>query len=69
MLLGSAPAHAGQRPAERILLACLLLSAGDLDLLKRYLQQASMDYRDVLYWAFEYADEPPAHMRRYQKRR
>ncbi len=68
-MMDSAIAHAGQRPEARILLACLLLSEGDLDRLKHYLQQATMDYRDVLYWAFEYNDEPPVHMQRYLKRR
>ncbi len=68
-LLDSAPALSAQRPAERVLLACLLLSEGDLDRLKHYLQQATLDYRDVLYWAFEYNDEPPVHMQRYLKRR
>ena len=50
---------------RRVELACVLLSAGDLKQLKHYLAQAALDPRDVLYWAFDYNDEPPAHMRAF----
>ncbi len=44
---------------ERVQLACVLLSEGDLGKLKHFVQQAALDFRDVLYWAFEYDDPPP----------
>jgi hypothetical protein len=52
---------------ERVQLAAVLLSAGDLGRLAHYLEQAGQDYRDVLYWAFYYDDEPPARLRKLCK--
>jgi hypothetical protein len=60
-LLAGAP---GEEPLpERVRLACVLLSAGDLGRLRHYVRQARLDARDVLYWAFHYGDEAPAHLR------
>jgi hypothetical protein len=67
LLLDRAPAGSAAL-AERVKLACVLLSAGDLRELERCVRQAHCDARDVLYWAFYYQDEPPAHMRPYLKR-
>ena len=53
---------------ERVRLACVLLSAGDLRQLEHYVREAHGDARDVLYWAFYHHDEPPAHMRGHLKR-
>jgi hypothetical protein len=53
---------------RRVELACVLLSSGDLAQLKYYLEQAALDPRDVLYWAFEYGDDPPAAMNRFLRR-
>lgn len=53
---------------ERVRLACVLLSAGELRSLEHYLRQAALDTRDVLYWAFHYGDEAPAHMRSFLAR-
>jgi hypothetical protein len=36
---------------ERVQLAVLALSGGDLAALRRYTDAAKVDYRDVLYWA------------------
>jgi hypothetical protein len=36
---------------ERVQLAILKLSAGQIDQLRHYTQAAKTDYRDVLYWA------------------
>lgn len=36
---------------ERVAVACLKLSEGDLALLKKYVDAAKADYRDVLAWA------------------
>ena len=62
-LLERAPRPDGNPQPARVLLAAVLLSAGDLDQLQHYLREAALDFRDVLYWAFYYDDEPPAHMR------
>jgi hypothetical protein len=67
-LLGRARDGAGGLLAERVQLACVLLSAGDVGRLQHYLREASGDARDVLYWAFYYDDEPPAHMRAHLRR-
>ena len=40
----------------RVQMACLKLSEGNIDKLKHYVEQARMDFRDVLYWA-EYYDD------------
>jgi hypothetical protein len=39
------------RQDDRVLLAVLSLSEGDLERLRRYAEAAEADYRDVLYWA------------------
>jgi hypothetical protein len=67
-LLRRAVPPGGEPLAERVLLACVLLSAGDLGKLGHYLREARLDSRDVLYWAFHYDDEAPAHMRGHLKR-
>jgi hypothetical protein len=36
----------------RVQLAVLELAKGDLAMLRHYAEQAAIDYRDVLYWAF-----------------
>lgn len=58
-------AAAGEPFAERVRLACVLLSAGDPAGLRQAILQARSDSRDVLYWAFYYHDEAPPAMRRY----
>lgn len=60
-LLAGAPPE--EPLAERVGLACVLLSAGDLGQLRHYVREARLDARDVLYWAFHYGDEAPAHLR------
>ena len=62
-LLDEARGHDGHPFGERVRLACVLLSAGNIGDLRHYLRQAGMDSRDVLYWAFEYDDAAPEHMR------
>ncbi len=62
-LLDRALGPGGEPLVERVRLACVLLSEGDLRKLEHYLRQAACDSRDVLYWAYHYGDEPPAHMR------
>lgn len=44
--------------AERVAWDILVLSKGRLDLVRRYAENARIDYRDVLYWA-EYYDSDP----------
>ena len=44
--------------AERVAWDILKLSKGNLESVRRYLQVAQTDYRDVLYWA-EYYDTDP----------
>lgn len=53
----STRARAVLRPEqpERILLAVLVLSGGDLERLRHFSAAATADYRDVLYWA----ESPP----------
>lgn len=68
MLLERALPPGGEPLAERVQLACVLLSAGDPRQLEHYLREALLDSRDVLYWAFYYGDEPPAHMRGHLRR-
>ncbi len=68
LMLDRARAKAGQELGARVELAALLLSGGDLRKLEHYLEQAALDSRDVLYWAFSYGDEPPPHMRAYVRR-
>ena len=63
LLIERAGQQAGAPFGPRVELACVLLSAGDLKQLRHYLEQAALDSRDVLYWAFHYDDAPPAHMR------
>ena len=48
---------------DRVRLAVVLLSEGRLDRLKHFAREATLDSRDVLYWAFSYEDEPPARLR------
>jgi hypothetical protein len=62
-------AQGGEPFAERVRLACVLLSAGDPAKLRHFIAQARADTRDVLYWAFYYDDAAPANMRRYLARR
>jgi hypothetical protein len=69
VLLERAQAQGGAPFGPRIELACVLLSAGDLKALQHYLRQAALDARDVLYWAFDYGDAPPEHMRAFLKAR
>jgi hypothetical protein len=40
--------------SPRVQLAILKLAEGDLKALEHYVEQARLDYRDVLYWAFYY---------------
>ena len=47
-----------ERERERVQLAILKLSKGDLDQLWYYLDRAKQDYRDVLYWAEYYPTSP-----------
>lgn len=61
-------AAAGEPFVERVRLACVLLSAGDVGKLRHAILQARSDSRDVLYWAFYYDDEAPHAMRRYLRR-
>lgn len=61
-LLDQARDSQDQPLTERVQLACVLLSEGDFGKLKHYVQQAALDFRDVLYWAFEY-DDPPSRPR------
>ena len=68
LMLDRAQAKAGQELGARVELAALLLSAGDLRKLEHYLEQAVLDSRDVIYWAFYCDDEPPAHMRAFLRR-
>jgi len=51
--LGGYELHAGSLEATRVLLAVLKLSCGDLARLEHYVRQATLDFRDVLYWARE----------------
>ena len=44
-----------ERERERVQIAILKLSEGDVDKLLHFVQAAKQDYRDVLYWA-EYSD-------------
>ncbi len=53
-LLGS---YSGPEPA-RVAWDILALSEGKLENVRHYLQEAQMDYRNVLYWA-EYYDTDP----------
>jgi len=69
VLLERAQSQTGAQFGSRVELACVLLSAGDLDALQHFLRQAALDSRDVLYWAFDYEDAPPAHMRGFLKAR
>ena len=46
-LYGAAPY---ERERERVQLAILALSKGDEDQLRHYVQQAKIDYRDILSW-------------------
>lgn len=40
------------RESLRVQFAVLELAKGDLAMLRHYAEQAAIDYRDVLYWAF-----------------
>ncbi len=40
-----------ERERERVQLAILKLSEGDVDKLLHYIRAAKQDYRDVLYWS------------------
>lgn len=39
-----------EREPWRVWLACVLLSEGKIDKLRHYVDVATKDYRDVLYW-------------------
>ncbi len=52
---------AGQ--SDRVRLAVVLLSEGRLDRLRHFAREATLDSRDVPYWAFSYGNEPPARLR------
>jgi hypothetical protein len=43
---------------DRVVWDILHLSAGKLEAVKQYLAAAQRDYRDVLYWAEYYKDDP-----------
>jgi hypothetical protein len=45
--------------SARVVWDILELSKGKLEKVRRYLQAAQTDYRDVLYWAEYYATDPP----------
>ena len=45
-----------ERERERVQIAILKLSTGDVDKLLHYVDAPEQDYRDVLYWT-EYADQ------------
>jgi len=68
LMLERAQTKAGRELGARVELAALLLSAGNLRKLEHYLEQAVLDSRDVLYWAFYYDDEPPGHMRDFLRK-
>ena len=55
-LLDSYGVEAYQREPERVQLAILKLSDGDMDQLRHYVEVAKQDYRDVLAWA-EYPEQ------------
>ena len=55
-LLDSYGVEAYQREPERVQLAILKLSDGDIEQLRRYVEIAQQDYRDVLAWA-EYPEQ------------
>jgi hypothetical protein len=61
-------AASGEPLAERVRLACVLLSGGDPVKLRHAILQARSDSRDVLYWAFYYDDAAPNAMGRYLRR-
>lgn len=52
------PLFDGVAESERVAVACLKLSNGDLERLKKCVRAASVDYRDILAWA-----ESPRQMR------
>ena len=52
------PVLEGVAESERVAVACLKLSDGDLERLKECVRAASTDYRDILAWA-----ESPRQMR------
>ena len=54
--------------SERVRLAVVLLSEGRLDRLRHFAREATLDSRDVLYWAFSYEDDPPARLRHLIRR-
>lgn len=43
----------------RVQFAVLELAKGDLAMLRHYAEQAAVDYRDVLYWAFYLDNDRP----------
>jgi len=49
--------YSGPEPG-RVVWDILELSKGDLNALGEYLRAAKTDYRDVLYWAEYYANDP-----------
>lgn len=51
----------GPSPVERIQLAVVALSRGDLGRLSHFAEQARRDWRDVLYWAEGPRDEDEPH--------
>src|SRR5665213_658108 len=52
ILLRSLEGHAPSPNDEQTLLAVLQLADGDLARLAHYASAASVDFRDVIYWAF-----------------
>lgn len=44
--------------SDRVRWDILELSKGDIDKVREYAQAAQRDYRDVLYWAEYYKDDP-----------
>ena len=44
--------------SDRVRWDMLELSKGDVDKVREYIQAAQTDYRDVLYWAEYYKDDP-----------
>jgi hypothetical protein len=67
-LLDAAAGPDGRPLEDRVRLACVLLSEGDVARLRHYLGEAAKDPRDVLSWAFWYDDDAPPHMRSHLRR-
>jgi len=53
--------------ADRVVWDILELSKGKLESVSHYVEQAGLDYRDILYWAEYYANDPVARGRDAKK--